>query len=123
MAEDLTQKVCRACEGHEKPLSLQEVSPFLEQVPNWDIAQIGKAIERSLVFKDFKEAIAFVNKVAVLAESEGHHPDIYIFGYNQIRISLTTHSINGLSENDFIVATKIDKLLKDNTKFNLASAD
>jgi 4a-hydroxytetrahydrobiopterin dehydratase len=66
-------------------------------------------IERKFKFKDFKEAIAFVNKVAEIAESEGHHPEIEI-NYNRVKIELTTHAVKGLSENDFILAAKIDKL-------------
>ena len=67
-------------------------------------------IERQFRFKDFREAIAFVNKVADLAESEGHHPDIFI-SWNKVRLTLTTHKIGGLSRNDFVLAAKIDELL------------
>ena len=66
-------------------------------------------IEKSYRFRDFKEAMRFVNRVAELAESEGHHPDIYV-SWNRVRLSLTTHSIGGLSDNDFILAAKIDRL-------------
>ena len=66
-------------------------------------------IEKSYRFRDFKEAMRFVNRVAELAESEGHHPDIYV-SWNRVRLSLTTHAIGGLSDNDFILAAKIDRL-------------
>ena len=69
----------------------------------------GKKIVREFMFKDFKEAMAFVNKVAAVAESENHHPDIYIF-YNRVRLELSTHETGGLSENDFTLAKKINEL-------------
>jgi len=117
--QDLTQKKCKPCEEFEKPLTLQEVTPYLEQVQEWQIADAGTAIERSFKFENFKEAIDFINKVAELAETEGHHPDIFLYGYNKVRILLSTHSIKGLSENDFIEATKIDKLLEEKSKGEL----
>ncbi len=110
--EDLTQKKCKACESFEKPLTLQEVAPYLEQVQDWQIANAGTAIERSFEFENFKEAIEFINKVAEIAEAETHHPDIFLYGYNKVRIILSTHAIKGLSENDFIEAAKIDKILE-----------
>lgn len=76
--------------------------------PGWELKE--DKIERKFEFKDFKEAMAFVNKVADIAESEGHHPDIEI-KYNKVEIELSTHAIDGLSENDFIVAAKIDRVL------------
>jgi len=79
----------------------------LASIPNWELD--GKMIHREFEFQDFKDAMVFVNKVADLAESEGHHPDITIH-WNKVRLDLWTHSMNGLSENDFIVASKIDKI-------------
>lgn len=67
-----------------------------------------KQIVKEYAFEDFKEALAFVNKVGALAEFEGHHPDIHLHGWNKVTITLTTHAIGGLSENDFIMASKID---------------
>lgn len=75
--------------------------------PDWELD--GDEIQRAFKFKDFKEAMIFVNQVADIAEDEGHHPEIEI-SYNKVKIELTTHAIDGLSENDFIVAAKIDKL-------------
>ena len=75
----------------------------------WEVAE-GKKIFRRFSFKNFKEAMAFVNKVADIAESEGHHPDIFV-SYNKVKITLFTHAIGGLSENDFILAAKIEKLI------------
>lgn len=77
------------------------------EVP-WDVFENEK-IKKEFVFADFKEAIEFINKVADIAEEEGHHPDIHIF-YNKVMIELWTHEIGGLSENDFILASKIEKI-------------
>jgi 4a-hydroxytetrahydrobiopterin dehydratase len=106
---DLIQKKCVACEGGMPPLNNAEAEILLEQVPGWTISDDGEKISREFQFKDFKESMAFVNKVAAIAESEGHHPDIHIF-YNRVVIDLWTHAVNGLSENDFIVAAKISAL-------------
>lgn len=106
---DLTQKKCVACEGAEIPLRRSEADILLKQVPGWVISEDGKKISREFNFKDFKESMAFVNKMAEIAESEGHHPDIYIF-YANVKLELWTHAIGGLFENDFIVAAKINKL-------------
>jgi len=105
----LTNKKCVACEGNEKPMSEQEYKTLLKQVNGWRVAR-KKEIIRNFVFKNFKLAIDFINKVARLAESEGHHPDILLHAYKKLTISLTTHAIGGLSENDFIMAAKINKI-------------
>ncbi len=105
---DLTKKHCIPCEGGMPPLDPERVPNYLKYAPGWTSPD-GKKITKEFKFKDFKEAMAFVNKVADLAESEGHHPDIYIF-YNLVRFELTTHAIGGLSENDFILAAKINQL-------------
>lgn len=79
------------------------------QAPGWDVTEDGKKIRREFLFKNFKEAMVFVNKVADIAESEGHHPDLHVF-YNRVVVELWTHAIGGLSENDFIVAAKVNEL-------------
>lgn len=104
---DLKQKHCAPCEGGMPPLTKDEIAHYAPQVPDWKIAPDDKKITKEFKFKDFVAAMAFVNKVAAIAESEGHHPDISIF-YNLVRFELTTHAMHGLSENDFILATKID---------------
>jgi len=106
---DLTQKKCIACEGWETPLNKVEAEVLLKQVPNWSLSDDAKKILRTFKFKDFAEALAFTNKVGSIAESEGHHPDIEL-GWGRVGITLTTHAIKGLSENDFIVAAKINAL-------------
>lgn len=91
------------------PIRGDALKEYLAQVPpGWDAIEDEKKIRKEFKFKDFKEAINFVVKVARLAEEEGHHPDIFIF-YNRVVIELWTHAIGGLSENDFILAAKINK--------------
>ena len=108
--EDLTKKTCKACEGYEKPMSLQETENYLEKVKGWNLEDGGKMIRKEFQFKNFKEALEFVNKVGEIAEKEGHHPNINLYSYKKVKITLTTHAINGLSENDFILAAKIDEM-------------
>mgnify|MGYP001616306343 CR=1 FL=1 len=106
----LQDKKCVPCEGGTPPLRKNEAKKYLAELQgDWKIVE-GKKIQRELKFKDFKEAMAFVNKVADIAESEGHHPDIHVH-YNRVMIELWTHAVGGLSENDFILAAKIDGIL------------
>ncbi len=110
-SKPLTQRKCKACEGGVEKLTATESSAMLEQVSKWAIEDSGDCIERKWTFKNFVQTIQFVNQVAELAETEQHHPDLHITGYRHLRIVLTTHAIGGLSENDFIVAAKIDQLV------------
>ncbi len=107
----LTTQKCTACEGNVKPLTSQGFHPLLQEVPQWKVIN-GKQIEREFQFRNFKTALAFFNTVAKIAEKEKHHPDLFLHGWNKVRLTLYTHAIGGLSKNDFIVAAKIDKLLK-----------
>ncbi|MBP7006666.1 MAG: 4a-hydroxytetrahydrobiopterin dehydratase [Candidatus Pacebacteria bacterium] len=108
--EDLTKKKCIPCEvGSIEPMERSMAESYMSMTPLWVLNEKADAISKDYKFKDFVEAMAFVNKVADVAESEGHHPDIQI-SYNKVHIDLTTHAIKGLSENDFIVASKIDKI-------------
>lgn len=107
---DLTQKKCVPCEGGVAPFTKEQASDYLPQVPDWELSDDAKQITRRFKFKNFKESMAFVNTVAELAESEGHHPDITI-SWNKVTLTLMTHAISGLSENDFICAAKINQLL------------
>jgi 4a-hydroxytetrahydrobiopterin dehydratase len=105
----LKTKHCRPCEGGTPPLKNEKEDKLLKQV-GWEISRTGiHKISRQFVLKDFKEAIGFVNKVAEIAEQEQHHPNFYI-SYKKVTIELYTHAILGLSENDFIVAAKINAL-------------
>lgn len=115
---DLTQKKCVPCEGGVPPIQGNALKEYMAQIApdpdatvgaSWQAAEDGKKVRKEFKFGDFKEAVAFVVKVANLAEAEGHHPDIFIF-YNKVIIELWTHAIGGLSENDFILAAKMDKL-------------
>ncbi len=108
MSEKLTNKKCVPCEGGVPPLTREEAEKLLAQVSDkWRLGE--KSISADFKFKDFKESMAFVGKVAEIAEAEGHHPNIQI-NYNKVKIELWTHSIGGLSENDFILAAKIDSI-------------
>jgi len=108
--DDLTKKHCVPCEGGMPPLPPEGVASYMKFAPGWTSPD-NKKITREFKFKDFKEAMAFINKVAAIAEGEGHHPDIYIF-YNVVRLDLSTHAVGGLSENDFILAAKVNELLQ-----------
>ena len=103
----LTAKKCVACEGDVAPLDRVEAEVLLRQIPGWSVSNDATAILRTYTFKNFAQALAFVNTVGAVAESEGHHPDIEL-GWGRAKITLTTHAIKGLSENDFIVAAKVD---------------
>ncbi len=110
MAENLSSKHCVPCEGGIDPMTRADFEVYLEQVDKWRIIENDTKLERDFQFKDFVEAMKFVNKCAEIAEEEGHHPDIYIHGWNKVRITLWTHAIGGLSINDFIVATRVDRI-------------
>jgi 4a-hydroxytetrahydrobiopterin dehydratase len=110
VTSDLITKHCAPCEGGTKPMTAAEAGAYLAQVPGWTLVEGEPAkIARSRKLKDFIEAMAFVNRVAELAEAEGHHPDIAI-SWNRVTLELFTHAIGGLSENDFIMAAKINEL-------------
>ncbi len=91
-----------------KLLREEEIKGYISQVNNWEVLE-NKKIRKLFKFKDFKETMEFVNKIAVIAEEEGHHPDIAIY-YNKLEIVLWSHFVSGLSENDFILAAKIDNI-------------
>ena len=109
--DDLTKKKCVPCEGGVASLDLSEIHKYQKKVDGWDVKQNLKKIyylEKKYSFANFLESLKFTNKVAEISEEEGHHPDIE-FGWGYAKISITTHAIEGLSENDFILASKIDK--------------
>ncbi len=92
-----------------KPLDKDKAEELLSEVSEWDMAKDGKKISREFKFRDFLGSMGFIDKVADIAEIEGHHPDIHIY-YDKVVLDLSTHSIGGLSENDFIVAAKINAI-------------
>jgi 4a-hydroxytetrahydrobiopterin dehydratase len=110
MTRDLIAQHCVPCEGGMAPLSRNEAEGYIDAVRGWSLINGEQLkIARSLKFKDFAQAMAFVNQIAALAENEGHHPDICI-SWNRVRLELVTHAIGGLSMNDFIMAAKINEL-------------
>ncbi|SFP70694.1 pterin-4-alpha-carbinolamine dehydratase [Nitrosomonas cryotolerans] len=104
---DLASKQCKPCEGGIPPLSPDTISTLLLQLESWQATD--KSIFKTYPFKNYYQTIAFVNALAWISHREDHHPDITV-GYNKCNVTYTTHAINGLSENDFICAAKIDKL-------------
>ncbi len=106
----LSSKHCTPCEGSVKPLDHIRNTELLHEINTWHLIE-DEAIEKTLLCRDFAQALWFVNKVGEIAEAEGHHPDITIFGWNKVKIRLSTHAIGGLSDNDFILAAKIDELV------------
>ncbi len=109
-AAELTKRHCRACEGGVPALSADEVRDNLKAVPQWRLSDDGKRIRRDWRVKDFATALDFFARVGQVAESEDHHPDLHLTGYRNITLELSTHAVGGLTENDFILAAKIDQL-------------
>ena len=105
-----TQKKCEPCEGGVDPCPLPQAQQQLENLGSWYLTHDGQRIRRDWVVKNFVEAINFFNTVCELAEAEGHHPDLHVEGYRNVWIEIWTHAIGGLSENDFILAAKIDEI-------------
>lgn len=120
---NLLSKRCIPCESGTPPISKQEANKLLLEIDGWKIEELKNfrkgpdnsaysKISKEFKFKNFKKAMDFVNKVAGISEEEGHHPDIYIF-YSLVRLTLYTHAAGGLTENDFILAAKVNNIKKD----------
>jgi 4a-hydroxytetrahydrobiopterin dehydratase len=110
--KDLLQKKCVPCEGGVIPFDVSKIHKYQKKVDGWDILKNEKNIfqlYKKYKFKNFLESQIFINRVGEISENEGHHPDIS-FGWGYAEIKITTHAIEGLSENDFILAAKIDQL-------------
>jgi 4a-hydroxytetrahydrobiopterin dehydratase len=107
---ELTQKKCVPCEGGVPKLTQAEAETFRQQTPQWKTVADGERIRREWVVKNFRAGMEFFRHVEELAEAEGHHPDLHLVGYRNVAIEIWTHAIGGLSENDFILAAKIDEL-------------
>lgn len=105
---DLASKNCVPCRGEVPPLAGKELTSLSEQLPDWKVVD-GHHITKVFKFPDFLQALAFVNKVGAVAQAQGHHPDI-LLSWGKAEITTWTHSINGLTESDFILAAKIDRL-------------
>ena len=109
---DLLKKRCVPCEGGAIPFDISEIHKYQKKINGWNVKKNDKKIfllEKHFKFKNFKESQDFVNEVGRISEDEGHHPDIN-FGWGYVKIDITTHAIEGLSENDFILAAKIDEI-------------
>ncbi len=108
--DELASKRCVPCEGGVPPLSVEEAQELIQNVEGWTISPDARQISRSWTLKNFMAGIEFFNKVAAIAEEEGHHPDLHLEGYRHARIVLWTHAVGGLTENDFIIAAKINQV-------------
>lgn len=109
-ADQLVQKKCVPCEGGVPVLSAAEARALLASVPGWVLTHEGKRIRKDWQTKDFAAGMDFLKRVGELAEEEWHHPDVHLEGFRKVWIEISTHAIGGLSENDFILAAKIDRL-------------
>jgi 4a-hydroxytetrahydrobiopterin dehydratase len=107
---ELVKKKCLPCEGGVDPYSLEESREQLKQLSGWQLTEDGKRIRKKWTVKNFMAGMEFFNRIAEVAEEDNHHPDLHLEGYRNVRIELWTHAIGGLSENDFILAAKIDEL-------------
>ena len=109
---DLSQKKCKPCEGGISALDISEIHKYQKKIDGWEVKSNEKKIyflEKEFKFKNFLNSQKFVNEISKISENEGHHPDI-LFGWGYAKIKITTHAIEGLSENDFILAAKIDQI-------------
>ena len=106
----LAGRTCKPCEAGVAPLPASAAKALLQDVPGWELAG-EEAIRRTVKCKDFLDAVGLIQKIAPIAAAEDHHPDLHLTNYRTLTIELSTHAIGGLSENDFILAAKIDRLL------------
>jgi 4a-hydroxytetrahydrobiopterin dehydratase len=107
---NLTKKHCTPSEKNDRALTASQVKTYLAVVPEWILAADGKRIRRKWVAKDFLISLDFFNRVGQIAQAEDHHPDLHLRGFRNVTIELSTHDLDGLSENDFILAAKINQL-------------
>jgi 4a-hydroxytetrahydrobiopterin dehydratase len=107
MMTKLASRNCVPCRGDVPPLGRQEREKLIKELDGWEVAD-EHHLRKAFEFKDFREALGFVNRTGALAEEQGHHPDIF-FGWGHAEVSIWTHKIDGLTESDFILAAKIDK--------------
>ncbi len=105
----LSKEKCIPCEGDVNPMNLEEVTALMPDVEGWQ-QEDGKKIWKEFMFKNFVQAVDFINRIADVAEYEDHHPDLFLHAYKFVRVELMTHAIKGLSRNDFICAAKINEI-------------
>ena len=108
---DLAEKQCIPCRGGIPPLKGAELEALKKQVPGWDVVN-DHHLNKAFAFPDFQRALDFVNRVGAIAEEQGHHPDIFL-AWGKVEITIWTHKIDGLTESDFILAAKIDRLKRE----------
>ena len=113
MTTDLAHKHCAPCEGGVPALSADRARELLKQTPGWELTADGKRVCRQWRVKDFVAGLEFFRRVGEVAEAEGHHPDLHLVGYRDVTIEIWTHAVGGLTENDFILAAKINELPMD----------
>jgi 4a-hydroxytetrahydrobiopterin dehydratase len=106
----LAHKHCAACEGDIPLLTSAERAALVSQIPSWTVTADGKRLRREWVVKNFVTALDFFARIGTIAESENHHPDLHLTGYRNVAIEIWTHAVGGLTENDFILAARIDEL-------------
>jgi 4a-hydroxytetrahydrobiopterin dehydratase len=109
MADELASKDCIPCRGGQPPLGGAEIASLLARLGGGWRAVEGHHLEKEYAFRDFASALAFVNRVGALAEAQGHHPDLYL-AWGKVRMTVWTHKIDGLTESDFVLAAKADRL-------------
>jgi 4a-hydroxytetrahydrobiopterin dehydratase len=109
-ASPLAHKKCQPCEGGVAALNRADAEKLLPQVPGWSITSDGKSLRRTWRVKDFSTALGFFQKIGDIAEREDHHPDLHLTGYRNVAVEISTHAIGALSENDFILAAKINEV-------------
>ena len=110
--DSLYKKNCIACDGNTIPFDVSEIHKYLKKIDGWDVKNNNNEnyyLEKYFKFKDFKESQNFINSVGDIAETEGHHPDLY-FGWGYAKVKIFTHAIQGLAEGDFILAAKINQI-------------
>ena len=111
--DELLRRRCKPCEGGVPSVGREQAQGYLKGLKGWKLAGDGKSIRADYLMKDFAAAIDLVGRIAAVAEAEDHHPDLHLTGYRKLAIELFTHAIGGLSENDFILAAKIEGLRKE----------
>ena len=108
----LSRKTCVPCEGGVPKLARAQSKEFLKALPGWKLAADAKSIRKEWLMKDFSASVKLIDRIKTVAEADNHHPDLHLTGYRRFAVELFTHAIGGLSENDFILAAKIEKLPK-----------
>lgn len=111
MSSDLADKKCVPCRGGVPALTDEEIRPLLERLDGW-VVEAGRKLSKTYRFKDFMGPVRFTNTIAEVAETEGHHPDLFV-AWGELRAEIWTHKVHGLTESDFILAAKIDRLFRD----------